>query len=94
MIFFVVVHAVQAIQFRLWLLLPTAVVCGILEIIGWGGRLWSSQNPYLRTPFLMQCVLIVAAWLYRRSYTDHEDETGFRRLSWHRPTSLLQTLSS
>jgi len=94
MTFSLVVHVVQAIKFRLWWLLPTAVVCGILEIIGWSGRLWSSKSPYSRTPFLMQCVLIVTSRLHRRSYTDYEDETEFRRLSWHRPTLLLQTLSS
>ncbi|KAI9433925.1 RTA1-domain-containing protein [Lactarius indigo] len=43
-----------AVRSRLWWLFPTAVLSGITEIIGWSGRLWSSLNPVLRTPFLMQ----------------------------------------
>jgi hypothetical protein len=54
---FIVIHVVQAIRFRLWWLFPTAVLCGLLEVIGWSGRLWSSKNPFLREPFIMQCVL-------------------------------------
>lgn len=49
-------HIVQAVRSRLWWLFPTAVVFGITELIGWSGRLWSSHNPLLRTPFLMQYV--------------------------------------
>src|SRR5579863_10171138 len=55
----IVVHAVQAFYFRLWWLFPTAVLCGIIEVIGWSGRFWSSQSPYENTPFLIQCVLVV-----------------------------------
>lgn len=49
-----VIHLGQAIRFRLWWLLPTVVLAGLTEVIGWSGRLWSSQNPTLLTPFLMQ----------------------------------------
>ena len=52
-----VIHVVQAIHFRLWWLFPTAVLCGLLEVIGWSGRLWSSKNPILQEPFIMQYVL-------------------------------------
>ena len=54
---FIVIHVVQAIRFHLWWLFPTAVLCGLLEVIGWSGRLWSSTNPLLRKPFIMQYVL-------------------------------------
>jgi hypothetical protein len=54
--FMTVVHVVQAIHFRLWWLFPTAVLCGLLETIGWSGRLWSSRNPHLHKAFIMQCV--------------------------------------
>lgn len=47
-------HTAQAVQHRLWWLLATAVCCGIGEIIGWSGRLWSSLSPLELTPFLIQ----------------------------------------
>ncbi|KAI0303352.1 RTA1-domain-containing protein [Multifurca ochricompacta] len=55
------IHIVQAIRFRLWWLFPTAVLCGLLEVIGWSGRLWSSKNPFLQTPFLMQIATTIVA---------------------------------
>ncbi|KAF7308131.1 hypothetical protein HMN09_00660600 [Mycena chlorophos] len=54
-------HAAQAVYFRLWWLLPTAVLCGLGELIGWSGRLWSSQSPLLGTPFEMQISSIIIA---------------------------------
>lgn len=47
-------HAVEATIFRIWWLFPTAVLSGIMEILGWSGRVWSSRNPILQDPFLMQ----------------------------------------
>ncbi|KAF7292585.1 hypothetical protein MIND_01156000 [Mycena indigotica] len=49
-----ILHAGQALYFRTWFLLPTAALCGIGEIIGWGGRLWSAISPNADTPFKMQ----------------------------------------
>ncbi|EJD50204.1 RTA1-domain-containing protein [Auricularia subglabra TFB-10046 SS5] len=49
-----IIHVGQAIHFRLWWLLCTAVCCGLGEIIGWSGRLWSSISPFNITPFLIQ----------------------------------------
>lgn len=40
----------------MWWLLPTAVLAGIGETVGWTGRLWSSYSPTLDDPFLMQYV--------------------------------------
>ncbi|KAK7064938.1 RTA1 like protein-domain-containing protein [Favolaschia claudopus] len=55
------VHAGQAIHFRLWWLLPTAMLCGVGEIIGWTGRLWSSYSPNEFAPFAAQtCATIVS----------------------------------
>lgn len=48
------IHLGQAIRFKLWWLLMTAVIAGIAEIMGWGARLWSSKNPTNITPYLMQ----------------------------------------
>ncbi|KAJ6579162.1 RTA1-like protein [Mycena vulgaris] len=47
-------HAAQAAYFRMWWLLPTACLCGIGELIGWSGRLWSSISPTLADPYMMQ----------------------------------------
>ncbi|KAF4617304.1 hypothetical protein D9613_006279 [Agrocybe pediades] len=47
-------HAAQASYYRMWWLFPTICLCGILEIIGWSGRLWSSFNPPNPQPFEMQ----------------------------------------
>ncbi|KAJ7275861.1 RTA1-like protein [Mycena rebaudengoi] len=49
-----ILHLGQATYFRTWWLLPTACLCGIGELTGWGGRLWSSFSPQLGDPFLMQ----------------------------------------
>ncbi|KAH9914183.1 RTA1-domain-containing protein [Epithele typhae] len=55
------VHLCQAVHSRLWWLLPTTVLCGITEIIGWSGRLWSSKNPTNLNPFLMQISTTIIA---------------------------------
>jgi len=54
-------HTLQAIRYRLWWIFPSAVFCGLLELAGWSSRLWSSQNPYLDKPFLIQAVTLVVA---------------------------------
>jgi len=53
-----VIHLGQALFIkpnRYWLI-PTAALCGIGEIIGWSGRLWSNKNPLSRDAFMMQIV--------------------------------------
>jgi hypothetical protein len=52
----IVLHFSQTIYYRMWWLLPTVGLCGLLEIIGWSGRIWSSLNPPLISPFQMQYV--------------------------------------
>ncbi|GBE84478.1 RTA1-domain-containing protein [Sparassis latifolia] len=54
-------HFAQALRYRLWWLIVTAVVCGILEILGWGGRLWSSFNDLLFSPYVMQITTTIIA---------------------------------
>ncbi|KDQ09238.1 hypothetical protein BOTBODRAFT_37144 [Botryobasidium botryosum FD-172 SS1] len=54
-------HLIQAIWTRKWWLLPTLVLCAIGEIIGWSGRLWSSKNVLLGTPFLIQISTTIIA---------------------------------
>lgn len=53
----VVIHAGEAVVFRMWWLFPTVVLAGLGEVIGWAGRLWSSHSPARLDPYLMQWVL-------------------------------------
>jgi len=49
-----VAHIVQSVRFRLWWLLPTAVFCGVTEMVGWSARLYSSGAPRALIPFEIQ----------------------------------------
>ncbi|KAJ7453396.1 RTA1-domain-containing protein [Mycena latifolia] len=40
-----ILHVAQATYYRTWWLLPTAALCGVAELLGWSGRLWSSITP-------------------------------------------------
>ncbi|KAJ6517097.1 RTA1 like protein-domain-containing protein [Mycena vulgaris] len=51
-----VLHLGQAIRYRVWWLLPTAFVSGLLEILGWSARLWSSFSPTKLLPFEIQVI--------------------------------------
>ncbi|OCH85658.1 RTA1-domain-containing protein [Obba rivulosa] len=55
------IHVGQAVRYRLWWLFVTVVLAGISEILGWSGRLWSSINPDLLSPFLMQITTTIIA---------------------------------
>ncbi|KAL7418454.1 hypothetical protein Q5752_006912 [Cryptotrichosporon argae] len=65
------VHCVQAWRARSWPVYSTLVVGALLEVLGYAGRLWSSRNVYIDTPYLMQiCVLIIApVWFSGYCYT-------------------------
>ncbi|KAJ6518511.1 RTA1-domain-containing protein [Mycena vulgaris] len=54
-------HLGQAVYFRMWWLLPTACLCGAGEVVGWIGRLWSSSDPTLSHPFMMQITTTIIA---------------------------------
>ncbi|KAJ7501116.1 RTA1-domain-containing protein [Mycena galericulata] len=56
-----IAHISQATWFRTWWLLPTAVLCGIGELVGWSGRLWSSLSPTAETPFIIQISTTIIA---------------------------------
>ncbi|KAI6132910.1 RTA1-domain-containing protein [Pisolithus croceorrhizus] len=47
-------HIVQAVRFRMWWLFPTAVFCGVFELVGWSARLYSSGHPRALIPFEIQ----------------------------------------
>ncbi|KAG1883255.1 RTA-like protein, partial [Suillus subluteus] len=54
-------HLGQALKYKLWWMIPTATFAGLLEILGWSARLWSSQNPRLLTHYEMQIVGTIIA---------------------------------
>ncbi|TFK66390.1 RTA1-domain-containing protein [Pluteus cervinus] len=54
-------HTIQAIRSRIWWLLPTIVFTGIMEIVGWSGRLWSSLNQSKFTPYEIQITATILA---------------------------------
>ena len=64
-------HTVEAIIWRTWFMLPTMVMGCIGECIGWAGRYWSSQNPRLMDPFLMQisCTIISPTFMSAANFT-------------------------
>lgn len=51
---FIVLHFLVAVRYRIWWLVPTACLAGGGEVVGWAGRLWSSENVTAHTPFTMQ----------------------------------------
>ncbi len=58
------VHLAEALWFKMWWLIPTAVLAGVGEVIGWVGRFWSSQNVLDMDPFLMQYVIMDTVGAY------------------------------
>ncbi|OSD03392.1 RTA1-domain-containing protein [Trametes coccinea BRFM310] len=54
-------HFWQAIRSRAWWLLPTVVLAGIAEVVGWAARTKSSYDPTLRMPFIIQTSILVLA---------------------------------
>ena len=53
-----VLHLGQAIWFKMWWLLPTAVLAGAGETIGWVGRFESTRNILNDNAFTMQYVVV------------------------------------
>ncbi|EIM86347.1 RTA1-like protein [Stereum hirsutum FP-91666 SS1] len=56
-----VVHAGQSIKYKLWWLLPTVCLSGLIELVGWAARVKSAYDPTLQTPVLIQTVLLIMA---------------------------------
>jgi hypothetical protein len=54
-------HVTQAIHMRTHWLFPTAVLAGMIELIGWFGRLWSTQDV-CENGFLIQSVPVLGSW--------------------------------
>ncbi|KAJ4493559.1 RTA1 like protein-domain-containing protein [Lentinula edodes] len=47
--------------FRTWWTIPTMVFAGLLEVLGWSARLWSSKSPSLLSPYEMQLTCTILA---------------------------------
>ncbi|KAH9858164.1 RTA1 like protein [Lenzites betulinus] len=52
-------HVAQLVQTRAWWLLPTVVLAGTGELIGWTGRMWSHYDPLEYNPYLIQTVTLI-----------------------------------
>jgi hypothetical protein len=50
------IHLFLAVWYRYWTAIISMVFGGILEIIGWAGRVWSNKNVLLWENFIMQTV--------------------------------------
>ncbi|KAF8595570.1 RTA1-domain-containing protein [Ceratobasidium sp. AG-I] len=54
-------HLLEAIFFRSWYMIPTLVLCGFCEVLGWAGRYWGHVSPHNGDAFMMQiCTTIIA----------------------------------
>jgi len=61
-----IVHFIEAVSFSRrqgwWIyLFPTVLLCGCGEVLGWSGRLWSSQNVDNQNAFMIQIVCLIIA---------------------------------
>ncbi|KAI0801215.1 RTA1 like protein [Fomes fomentarius] len=54
-------HSYQAVRARSWWLIPTVVIAGVGEIVGWAARIKSSYDPLARMPFIIQTSILVLA---------------------------------
>ncbi len=53
-----VIHAFQAGRHGTMWAFPTLVLGGVMEIIGFGARTFSSVEPTATKPFIIQCVAV------------------------------------
>jgi len=53
-------HVVQSFRFRRWTSILLAIGA-LTELIGWGGRTWSSECPYNQNAYLMQITTLIIA---------------------------------
>ncbi|KAG8712965.1 hypothetical protein FRC09_019270 [Ceratobasidium sp. 395] len=54
-------HLLEAVVLRTWFMIPTLVLCGIGELIGWAARYWGHLSPTNGDAFMMQiCTTIIS----------------------------------
>ncbi|KAH7338437.1 RTA1 like protein-domain-containing protein [Rhizoctonia solani] len=54
-------HLFEAIYFRTMYMIPTLALCGVGELLGWGGRYWGHVDPPNRDAFMMQISTTIIA---------------------------------
>ncbi|KAG8725150.1 hypothetical protein FRC11_001920 [Ceratobasidium sp. 423] len=54
-------HLLEALLFRTMYMIPTLVLCGIGELLGWAGRYWGHVNPHNGDAFMMQITTTIIA---------------------------------
>ncbi|KAI0669855.1 RTA1-domain-containing protein [Trametes maxima] len=54
-------HGWQATRSRAWWLLPTVVLAGLAEVVGWVARTKSAYDPTLRMAYIVQTSILVLA---------------------------------
>jgi len=59
------IHVGQSIYHRVWWIAPTFALCAAVEVLGWVGRYWSSQNYAALSPYFMEicCTIIAPSFL-------------------------------
>ncbi|KAF8127514.1 RTA1 like protein-domain-containing protein, partial [Mycena galopus ATCC 62051] len=66
-----ILHVGQATYFRTWWLFPTAVLCGIGDLIGWGARLWSAIVTTANLPFTIYTSFVIMSRIVQRLGTSY-----------------------
>ncbi|KAJ7090761.1 RTA1-like protein [Mycena belliarum] len=54
-----VIHIGQAARYRMSWLIPSVILAGCMEVLGWSGRLWSSLNITVMTAFQIQIIVLL-----------------------------------
>ncbi|CAE6427639.1 unnamed protein product [Rhizoctonia solani] len=54
-------HLIQALLSRTMYMIPTLVLCGVGELLGWAGRYWGHVNPHNGDAFMMQITTTIIA---------------------------------
>ncbi|KAL5634207.1 hypothetical protein ACGC1H_006135 [Rhizoctonia solani] len=54
-------HLIQALLSRTKYMIPTLVLCGVGELLGWAGRYWGHVSPHNGDPFMMQITTTIIA---------------------------------
>ncbi|CAE6451672.1 unnamed protein product [Rhizoctonia solani] len=54
-------HLFEALLFRTTYMIPTLVLCGVGELLGWAGRYWGHVNPHNGDAFMMQITTTIIA---------------------------------
>ncbi|KAG8785163.1 hypothetical protein FRC15_001879 [Serendipita sp. 397] len=66
-----ILHLGQAIRYKTWWMIPSVFIGNFGETVGWSGRFWSSKNPGLLDPYLMQitCTIIAPSFMSAANFT-------------------------